>query len=457
MFVGRVNEINTIKNKLKTPNEHIIIYGNRRVGKTTLANYAASESGVKFVSFECLKSTLLDNIYAITKLLCDSNIISSNIVFNSFIDLFQYLNSMNERIVLIIDEYPYLYVKNDKENVDSIFQVVLDKHCSNLNVVLSGSHIGMMKTLIKKGNPIFGRVNTIIPLKELNYLEASEFYPHLSNYDKVAFYSVFGGSPYILEQLDYSKSLKENIKNTYLNSTSSISIFVSESYTSDVSTKIAANRIFQVLSNSNQKHNRIEQLLGYEHNGLLSKQLDLLAEMEFIEKNEPINRVGDSKKMSYHLKSNALRFYYSYVYGLNNQLSLLGKDVFYERYIKRSINTFISHRFESIAKDFISIMVKQGKIEDVFNIGSYYYDDSINKKNGEFDLAIQTSKGFDIIEVKYLSNKVNKSIIIEEINQISQINEIKVNDYGFISINGFENDTPSLKYKFDGDDIYFTR
>lgn len=39
-------------------------------------------------------------------------------------------------------------------------------------------------------------------------------------------------------------------------------------------------------------------------------------------------------------------------------------------------------------------------------------------------------------------------------NTIKEVKEIKIKDYGFISINGFENDTSKLKYKFNGDDIY---
>ena len=41
-----------------------------------------------------------------------------------------------------------------------------------------------------------------------------------------------------------------------------------------------------------------------------------------------------------------------------------------------------------------------------------------------------------------------------EIDQINAIKEVKVKRIGFISINGFEDDVPSLDYKYDGDDLY---
>ena len=454
MFIGRKNEVEEIKSTLKNPGKHVLIYGNRRVGKTTLAVESAKKIDALFISFECLKTSIKNNIDELTKLLNDNNLLSFNISFNTIIDLFKYLNSLNKHIILLIDEYPYLYVKNDKDMIDSYFQNVLDNYSSNLNIILSGSHIGMMKTIIKESNPLFGRFDTVIHLKEFDYYEASLFYDNLSNYDKVAFYSVFGGSPFILGQLDYSESLEYNIKKTFLNLNSAIYLFVSENYTNDLATKDMASSIFSIISNGNVKYSRLEELLGYEHNGLLNKQLNTLIEMEFLGKNEPINKIGDNKKVTYYIKNNALRFYFLYVYAKKNTITLLGSNEYYNKYISNNIITFISKRFEEISRCFLSLIIKKGYIKDIVNLGTYYYDDSKTKTNGEFDIAVETHSGFDIIEVKYLKGKVSKEIINKEISQIKEIKGIKINNYGFISINGFEDDIPNLEYKYEGDDLY---
>lgn len=453
MFVGRKEEIKVLLETFENPGKHTIVYGNRRVGKTELVTTSAKRSGYLFITYECLKSSLENNLNLFQSLLHEFKLIPEGVSFDGFIDLFKYINSLGKRIVILIDEYPYLYYKEDKNEVDSIFQNILDKYASNLNIVFSGSHIGMMKDLLREGNPIFGRTTTIIHLSELNYLESSEFYKNLSPYDKVAFYSVFGGSPYVLQQIDESKSLKENICALFLNTKSSIYSFVSEGYTTDLATRDSANQLFQTLGNSKLKHNRIEELLHYDHNGLLSKQLKILLDMEFIDKNIPINKMNDSKKMTYFIKNNALRFYFTFIYGRTNILSLIGANAFFDRYISNGLNTFISYRFENIVKTYFSLMVKAGKLNDIYNIGTYYYDDPISKTNGEFDVVLETKDGFDIVEAKYLKDKVNKEIIDEEIVQISKIKELNIKGIGFASINGFDNAYP-VKYLISGNDIY---
>ena len=454
MFVGRSDELKTLLNTFEKPNQHIIVYGNRRVGKTELITESAKRSGLTFISFECLKSSLKNNIDTLSKQLYDDGILPSVLSFSSILDLFNYLDSLKRHIIVLIDEYPYLYYKNDKNEIDSLFQMIFDKSSKNLNIVLSGSHIGMMKDLLMEKNPLFGRVSTIIHLVELNYLESSEFYPNISNYDKAAFYSIFGGSPFILKQLDFKKSLEDNICDTFLNVTSSIFSFLSEGYTTDLSTKDSANQIFEVIGNSKVRHNRIEELLHYEHNGLLSKQLNVLTEMEFVDKNCPINKIGDNKKTTYFIKNNALRFYFTYIYGKKNILSMIGPKAFYARYIRESLLTFISYRFEDIVKSYLSIQVKNGNLKDVYNIGSYYYDDLVNKKNGEFDVALEYKDGYGIIEVKFHKDKIKKALIENEIKQIKEISEINVIRIGFASINGFEENVDNLSYMINGNDIY---
>lgn len=457
MFVCRFNEIKELLSTFEKPGQHTLVYGNRRVGKTSLVTEAASRTDLLFISFECLKSSLLNNLRALENAFYEEGVFSSHLSFETIVDLFKYINALNKHIIVLIDEYPYLYYKNDKNEIDSFFQVILEKYASNINVVLSGSHIGMMKDLLKQSNPVYGRINTTIHLLELNYLEASEFYKDLNNYDKVGFYAVFGGSPFILKQINAKKSLKENICDLLLNMTSSVFLHISEGYTTDLTTKDSANQIFEAIGNGKLRHNRIEELLHYEHNGLLSKQLNVLTEMEFVDKNIPINKIGDNKKVTYFIKNNALRFYFTYIYGRQNILSKIGKEEFYKTYIESSITTYISYRFEEIVRTYFSLMVQSGKITGIYDIGTYYFDDPTNKKNGEFDVALKIKNGYEIVEAKYFKNKVKNQSILEEIQQIKKITEIDVVNYGFASINGFEGKIEQLKYLIDGEDIFNLR
>ena len=438
MFVGRISEQKELSEAIKRPGSLSIVYGNRRVGKTALINKVCGESRMEYISFECLRSSMRDNVDRLGAQLASITTLGFNLHFDTFLDLFRYADSLGRRMVFSIDEYPFLYSQNDRAYIDSLFQAIVDSHLSNISIVISGSHVGMMKALLSEGGPLFGRTEIVIHLEELNYLEASEFCPELTPYQKVAFYSVFGGSPFILQQLDYSKSVEENIKETFLRNTSSISFFVSEGYTADMAMRDSANRVLEALGNSSMRHNDIENRLGLEHNGLLSKTLKSLTDMGFIDKVAPINRPNDKKKAPYRIKNNALRFYFAYLYGKANLLSILGPEAFYDANIKDTLTSFIAKRFEDIARSYFSLATKAGLLKGIYDIGTYYYDDPINRKNGEFDVALEKADGYWIYEVKYLREKMGAAMIAKEVAQIKAIEEIDVKGIGFISINGFE-------------------
>lgn len=55
----------------------------------------------------------------------------------------------------------------------------------------------MLKDMLEERNALYGRFSLTIQLKELIYKEIAEFYQNKSVYDKIAFYAVFGGSPYV--------------------------------------------------------------------------------------------------------------------------------------------------------------------------------------------------------------------------------------------------------------------
>ena len=88
------------------------------------------------------------------------------------------------------------------------------------------------------------------------------------------------------------------------------------------------------------------------------------------------------------------------------------------------------------------------------NIGVYYYDDSKNKKHGEFDVVLQRKDGFEFYEVKYFKTPLKLSEMKREEEQIQDIQGLNISKIAFVSVNGFEK--ADAKYScLCGSDIYF--
>ena len=453
MFVGRLEELQVLQNLLKKPSASAMIYGKRKVGKTTLIEKALEVSNDIKIYYECLKAPLQENIDGFVDMLVRENVIPVHFTFKSFIDVFAYMNTIDATFNVVIDEYPYLKSFEKSETIDSIFQVIIDNNLKNIRLFISGSHIGMMKDLLEEKNALYGRFTINLCLKELDYVTTAEFYKSKSIYDKIAMYAVFGGSPYINQGLDEKKTLKDNIIATLLNPTSYIYNYVEHLLISDYTNSINAERILYAISNGKKKYSEIEERLGLKTNGNLSKQLIALEKMDIIAKIYPINKARDKKKVFYEIKDNLLRFYYAFIYKNKSALQMIGAEAFYEEYIKEAIITFISYRFEEIVRTYFSLSVKRGKLRGISNIGTFYYDDSVTHSNGEFDVAIERKDVYDIYEVKYYTVPLQLKEIHNEVSQIRAIKNLNIGKIGFIATAGYE-DMPDEYNFIDIDDLY---
>ena len=453
MFTGREKELALLLQTLEPADAAVMIYGKRKVGKTALITEFLKRQKKRYVYYECVKDSLNINLEGITAELVRAGVLPGAVSFPTFRELFAFLNQLQDQLIIVIDEYPYLKAMNDSHLVDSVFQNLIDTRLHNLNLILSGSQIGMMRELLEEQNSLYGRFQAVIKLPEFNYLEAQAFYPQKSPYEKAAFYSVFGGSPYVNEQIDPECSLRENILKTILNPLSAVSVYAENLLISDYTNRLNAERIFAALKNGKMRYSELEKALRMEKTGNLNRQLKTLTDMDIISKNIPINRPDDEKKTKYSINDNLLRFYYTYLYRNRSALQMLGPEVFFEEYIEPTLVTFISHRFEEICREYFSIQVKARKFPGVRNIGSLYYDDPVKKKNGEFDVALAYASHYDVIEVKYLKGKLLYSEMKKEAAQVAEIPGIAIGRTGFVSANGFE-DTNGFSPCLTAEDLY---
>lgn len=449
MFVGREEELALLQH------EHIgkavMVYGKRRVGKTTLILKALEQCSYQTVYFECLKGTMQDNIAGFVQELVRIKVLPVPLAFSSLQDVFAYLNTMPQIIVVVVDEYTHLYAMNDSAVVDSVFQSIVDNRLSNIELILAGSHIGLMKGLLQERNPLYGRFVVSIKLEELNYLDAAKFYPDKSAYDKVAHYAVFGGSPFINQALNPDATLRENIIGTVLNPMSPVYLYASQLVFSDNALNVNAERIFYTLGNDRKRYTEIEDALRVKKTGNLAKQIKTLTDLEVLSHNIPINKPNDSKKATYELNDNLLRFYYAFVYKNSSALQVLGAEAFYDEYVAPVLTHFIAHHFEDICREYFSQQVRSGRMNGVRSIGSYYLDTAVRCENKAFSVFVELADGYAVYLPKYSAQPMTLDEIHGEAQRMEGVNDPGIKQLGFISINGFVEQEKPYIYLDDND------
>lgn len=452
MFYNRIKELNTIKKSLSSNKKSVVLlYGKRRVGKTSLIKEATKNFKGVFINYTCVKSTFSGNLALLSKCISEAFNVPK-IVFSTLEDAFKFIKTQKKNVCIVIDEYQYLKETLREGEIDSHFQIICDQLSPNIKLLLCGSYITIMKELLKEDNPLFGRFTDIIHLEEMDYYDSSSFYKKKDLDEKIILYSVFGGSPYVLENIDYTKSVAENIKNKLIPSNSILRTHIENVMLSEIRQSFDI-RILEVIGNGQIKYSEILTKLNEKDNGYLDKQIKNLIKMETISKLVPINKKNDKKKTFYEINDNLMRFYFTYIFNNTSAIDNIGATEFYNNYIKNSLSSYINKRFEKIALQYFKRQSNNGKLKSILDIGSYWYDDQKNHKNGQFDCVLKFKNGYKVYEVKHLKNKMTKEMCKEEIEKVNNIDDLNIIKIGFISSSGFSFSNKEIEL-IDGKTIY---
>lgn len=164
-FIGRKDELASLQELYnKKGFQMAVLFGRRRVGKTTLVNRFIEINkckSVSFVSTEMPEAELLERMGndALDSLAPN---LSGKLKFDSFDSIFDFIaeESEKEQIVFVIDEYPYL--AKSCTYMNSLLQKYIDNKWkkSNLFFILLGSLVSFMREdVLGSSAPLHGRAN----------------------------------------------------------------------------------------------------------------------------------------------------------------------------------------------------------------------------------------------------------------------------------------------------------
>ena len=440
-FIGRKEFLNKLKKQVDTDEMSFsLIYGRRRVGKSELVKETLRCANEKSIYFECKQVAEESNVASLSAIVSDVMGLPK-LGYTDIESLLDYIFKLavNEKLILVLDEYPYL--RESVKGLDSILQSLVDRYreSSKLKVIILGSYVEIMRSLLEHSNPLYGRVDLTIDLKQMDYYESALFYPEFSPEDKVRIYSVFGGIPYYNRLIDDKKSVRDNMIDLIASSGARLENEVSMYLSAEISKIINANEVFEALARGYSRYSDILSQSHVSSGPTLIDVLDKLIKMEVVVKTAPINDPNNKRKAGYQIADNLSLFYYRYIFKYLSQMKIMDSSVFFSKYIEKDFEeNYVPHQFEEICKQYLIRENKAGNINPVFEkIGKYYYDNPKEHTNGEFDIVTEDELGFAFYEVKFRKAPVTKSMVENEIAQVDATG-LKCYKYVFFSRSGYE-------------------
>jgi AAA+ ATPase superfamily predicted ATPase len=215
MFVGRIREIARLRQEFATPRASLlVIYGRRRVGKSTLLREATRD--VPHVFYQATRVTAALNLESlkveIARSLGTDDLLTG---LGDWLSVLTYLArkaDVTPGLVVVLDEFPYIAEADPA--IPSIIQKFWDSGAPQtglLNLVLCGSMIAHMEDLLAERNPLYGRKTLAMDVEPLPLRDAVRFFPGYSAEDRLIAYAIFGGIPFYLQLCDSRVNLELNV------------------------------------------------------------------------------------------------------------------------------------------------------------------------------------------------------------------------------------------------------
>ena len=437
MFIGRERELQTL-NSLYNSNsfEFAVIYGRGRVVKTALINEFTTDKDTIF--FTGIETTAKENLDNFSGCIMEYNTgIAADSTFSSFRSALEYVFELAKarRIVLVIDEYPY--IARASKSLASTLQLLIDrnKNHSKLFLILCGSSMSYMEDhVLSYKAPLYGRRTAQLKIDPFDFFESCRRFKKLSDVDKALAYGIVGGTPQYLIQLDDNLSIEDNIKNTHLNPSSFIFEEPGNLLKQEVREPATYNAIITAIATGSSKINEISNKVG-ANTSICATYIRNLIMLDIIKKESPYGE-KTTRKTIYTIKDNMFRFWYRFVPKNASIIAHGAAELAYKR-IEPELSSYMGGVFEEICKQYLWKLLIDGKCPVNFSdIGRWWGTDSKTKSQEEIDIVGTAGDSALFGECKWTNEKIGTGIL-ETLVERSNLFTYKKKHFYLFAKNGF--------------------
>lgn len=414
MFLGREKELESLENMYAKDNfQMAVVYGRRRIGKTSLLNEFVENKKSLYLPAEEVNDAL--NLKKFSRILGELLGITDFPAVNDWENFFSIIAEKfgEEHLVVVIDEYPYAASAN--KSLNSILQHVIDYKFKNTNIflILCGSSMSFMENqVLGEKSPLFGRRTGQLKINPLDYYEASRFYPNVSDEDKIRYYATVGGTPYYLSLIDDKLTFEENLKALYFEINGYLLnegiLLMKQEFREPAN----YNGVLQAIASGAVTLNEIAGFTKLE-NTLISKYLLTLQELNYIERIIPFGANPlKGKKSHYQIRENFMAFWYRYVFSIRTEIERGHGHIYFTLAIEH-LNEFIGPIFEEITRQYLRRKNSTKDLPFVAKSFGKWWGKDRKGQVQEIDVVVESVTGKALImgECKWTTNfKVNKVV-----------------------------------------------
>ena len=352
MFVGRKRELSSLEKLYHQQGFGMtVIYGRRRIGKSTLIReFLKDKRAIFYTATKVGKARNLE-------LFCQQvvSLLDPSLTGVSFPSLEAILDLITDRLsgdklVLVIDELPYW--AQDDGALLSVLQKYIDTRWSeqDMMIILCGSSLSFMENkVLSEKSPLFGRRNTQIRLEAFDYLEAAEFVPDYSSENKAIIYGITGGVAKYLAMIDPRGSADDNIKAQFFNTDGYLYDEPRNLLAQEFTDVALVNNVIEQIASGSNTVNEISQKIGQNSSTVLYA-LDKLIQVGLITKKKCITEEKNRKKTQYVLKDQMFRFWYAFIPKATSIIEIGQGDLYFDRVVKPQIHNYMGSVFEEMCR-----------------------------------------------------------------------------------------------------------
>ena len=392
-FVDRIGETARLRDALsREKSSLVVVYGRRRLGKSTLIKRVLSDRDVYFIADRSEgqhQRTLLAKVIA--QVFSDFD----KLTYPDWESMFRAVNyRADKRFTLCLDEFPYLVEQSPE--LPSVLQKIVDEKQLKYNLVLCGSSQNMMYGLFLDSTaPLYGRADEIMRLAPIRLPYIQEALG-LDATAAIEEYSVWGGVPRYWELRESRSSLDDAMWHNILSGNGALFEEPIKLFHDDVKDIVKTSTIMSYIGTG---ANRLSEIAGRcdEPATNLSRPLKKLIDLGFLEKDIPFGiDEKNAKKSLYKIADPFMAFYYQFVVP-NRSFIELNRRLPIDQALNTHFSEYVSMQWEKMCRDAVTGNLVNGV---VYGKAKRWWGSVLNEakkaEQVEFDVVAES------IDKKYL-------------------------------------------------------